>query len=314
MVVLVTGSGSGIGRAVSEVLARAGHSVYASLRSLRNDNEPVAELQELARRESLDLRVTELDVLSEPSCRACVDQILFERGRLDVVVNNAGMLMTGVTEAFSPDQFIEVLNTNAVSWLRVNRAVLPVMRRQREGVIVYVSSTTARISEPFLGPYAASKAAGEVVAEVMGLEVSGFGVESVIVSPGALTSGTNHFAHAVHPADEAVAVQYSGLGERAKFVGGRIAAMDDDNGGAISVSSVGEAIRDVLATQRGQRPARVVVDSQQKGVEELNDLHRQKQRAFFRRLDIEDLMTITTDAHDETNPSMRSCSYCSLSD
>jgi len=199
MVVLVTGSGSGIGRAVSEVLASAGHSVYASLRSLRDDNERVAELQELTRRESLDLRVAELDVLSEPSCRACVDQILSERGRLDVVVNNAGMLMTGVTEAFSPDQFIEVLDTNAVSWLRVNRAVLPVMRRQREGVIVYVSSTTARISEPFLGPYAASKAAGEVVAEVMGLEASGFGVESVIVSPGAFASGTNHFARAVHP-------------------------------------------------------------------------------------------------------------------
>jgi len=82
-------------------------------------------------------------------------------GRVDVVVNNAGMLMIGMTEAFAPEQVAQIFDTNAISCLRVNRAALPAMRRQGRGVLVYISSTTAHIFEPFMGPYVASKAAGE---------------------------------------------------------------------------------------------------------------------------------------------------------
>ncbi len=179
------------------MLARAGHCVYASMR-LNAEHGPAhaEEARQLAARENVDLRVVELDVLSEASCRAAVDQVLGEQGRIDVVVNNAGMLMVGVTEAFVPEQLTRIFDTNAISWLRVNRAVLPAMRRQGRGVLVYVSSTTAHIFEPFIGPYVASKAAGEALAEAMGLEVSRSGIETVIVVPGAFTSGTEHFAHA----------------------------------------------------------------------------------------------------------------------
>lgn len=85
----------------------------------------------------------------------------------------------------------------------MNRAALPAMRRQRLGVLVYIGSTVAQIAEPFLAPYAASKAAGDVLAETIGLEPSPFRIETVIVMPGAVTSGTQHFAHAVAPADAA---------------------------------------------------------------------------------------------------------------
>jgi NAD(P)-dependent dehydrogenase (short-subunit alcohol dehydrogenase family) len=95
------------------------------------------------------------------SCRAAVDHILAEQGRVDVVVNNAGMLMIGMTEAFAPEQVAQIFDTNAISWLRVNRAALPAMRRRGRGVLVYISSTTAHIFEPFMRPYIASKAAGE---------------------------------------------------------------------------------------------------------------------------------------------------------
>lgn len=127
---LETGAGSGIGRAVAQVLARAGHCIYASMRlhgeygSAQGD-----DVRQFAAREGLDLRVVELDVLSEASCRAAVDQVLGEQGRIDVVINNAGMLMMGVTEAFAPEQLAQVFDTNAISWLRVNRAALPAMRR-----------------------------------------------------------------------------------------------------------------------------------------------------------------------------------------
>jgi NAD(P)-dependent dehydrogenase (short-subunit alcohol dehydrogenase family) len=292
-IILVTGAGSGIGRAVSQVLARAGHCVYASMRlTAEHGGLRADEARQFAARESVDLRVIEMDVLSETSCRTAVDQVLIEQGRLDVVVNNAGMLMVGVTEAFAPEQLARIFDTNAISWLRVNRAALPVMRRQGRGVLVYIGSTTARIFEPFLGPYVASKVAGEALAEVMGFEVSRFGIESVIVVPGAFTSGTEHFAHANVPASNAVVAQYGDLPRVFDTLGPRLEAIDAANGGSPDVSIVGDAVRDVLELPHGKRPARVVVDSQQKGVEELNALHHAKQLAFFRQLGIDDLMTL----------------------
>src|SRR3546814_6669629 len=106
------------------------------------------------------------------------------------------MHMTGITEAFDPDQLQRICDTNASSWLRVNRAVLPVMRRRGHGTLVYTGSTTAHIPEPFLRPYAAAKAAGDVLAEVIGMEVRAFGIDTIIIVPGAFTAGTEHFVHA----------------------------------------------------------------------------------------------------------------------
>ena len=292
-VVLITGAGSGIGRAVAEALARAGHCVYASLPSTAGRSKARADaLRQFAVDAGADLRVAELDVRSESSCRAAVDQLLLEQGRLDVVVNNAGMLMAGLTEAFSPEQFAEVLDTNAVSWLRVNRAVLPAMRRQGRGVLVYISSTTASIHEPFLGPYIASKAAGDALAEVMGLEVRRLGIESVIVVPGAFTSGTEHFANARAPEGVAVAAQYGDLPALAASMPARLDALDAAHGATFGVEAVGDAVRRVLDLPRGERPPRVVVDRQAKGVDELNALHRAKQAALFRALGIDDLMAL----------------------
>jgi NAD(P)-dependent dehydrogenase (short-subunit alcohol dehydrogenase family) len=292
-IVLVTGAGSGIGRAVVEALAQAGHCVYASMRSIADRNrERAAALQKFAAEHAVDIRIVEIDVLSEESCRAAIDQVLAEHRRLDVVVNNAGMLMTGMTEAFTPDQVAEIFNTNAISWLRVNRAALPVMRRQGRGLLVYISSTTARIFEAFLGPYAASKAAGDALAEVMSFEVSRFGIESVIVMPGAFTTGTEHFHHANAPKSVAVTAQYGDLPEIADSLASRLDEIDTQNGGALHVSDVGSAVREVLALPHGQRPKRVVIDSQRKGIEALNALHDEKQTAFFENLGIRSLMSV----------------------
>jgi NAD(P)-dependent dehydrogenase (short-subunit alcohol dehydrogenase family) len=276
-IALITGAGSGIGRAISQVLAQAGHCVYAGLRAPGTRSQARAEeLETFARAGGHDLRVVDLDVVSDASCRAAVDRVLLEQGRIDVVVNNAGMLMVGVTEAFSPDQVAEIFDTNAISWLRVNRALLPVMRRQRAGLLVYVGSTTSRIHEPFIGPYVASKVAGEALAEVMGMEVSPFGIDTVIVQPGAFTQGTEHFHRAVlHLADD---------------LGSKLEAIDAANGGSLNVSVVGEAVRDVLAQAPGVRPRRIVVDAQRKGLEELNQLHDAKQRAFLDKMGLGSLI------------------------
>lgn len=289
-VVLVTGAGSGIGRAIALSLARAGHQVYASMREIRQKNrERVDALLELARAEDLSLDVVELDVLSETACRAAVDQILGRHGRLDVVVNNAGMLMTGITEAFADEQVARIIDTNALSWLRVNRAVLPAMRRQNYGLLMYVGSTTARLHEPFLGPYIASKVAGDALAEIMGMEVRPAGIESVILVPGAFTSGTEHFVHAHGPEYLAIEKQYGELPDRIASLGGRLDAIDAANGGALDVSVVGQAAVDVLAMPRGKRPLRVVIDGQRKGIEAIDAEYHQRQLAFLRQMGLEDL-------------------------
>jgi len=289
-VVLVTGAGSGIGLAIATVLARAGHHVHAGLRLARPDGEGrAAALRDLAGQEALDLSVVDLDVLSEPSCRAAVDQVVGERGRLDVVVNNAGMLMTGITEAFAPEQLQAIFDTNATSWLRVNRAALPVMRRQGRGVLAYTSSTTAHIAEPFLGPYAAAKAAGEALAEVMGMEARPFGIDTVIVVPGAFTSGTEHFAHAGKPAHPAIVAQYGDLPARADTLGDRLREIDAAHGGSLDVTAVGEALRDALACPQGHRPLRVFVDGQHKGVEDITAVQDARQRSLLDAFGLGDL-------------------------
>lgn len=289
-VVLVTGAGSGIGRAIALSLARAGHRVYASMRNVRVKNSERADgLLQLAREEDLSLDILELDVLSEVGCHAAVNHILAERGRLDVVVNNAGMLMTGVTEAFSVEQVARIINTNALSWLRVNRAALPVMRRQGSGLLMYVSSTTSRLHEPFLGPYIASKVAGDALAEIMGMEVRPSGIESVTLVPGAFTSGTEHFAHANLPEYHAVEQQYGELASRMATLGDKLSAIDAANGGALTVMDVGRAAAEVVAMARGRRPSRVVIDGQRKGTEDVDAVYHRKQVAFLHQMGLGDL-------------------------
>lgn len=289
-VVLVTGAGSGIGRAIALSLARAGHQVYASMREIRQKNRERADaLLELAQEENLSLDVVELDVLSEVACQAAVNQILAREERIDVVVNNAGMLMTGIAEAFSVQQFARIIDTNALSWLRVNRAVLPAMRRQGYGLLMYVGSTTTRLHEPFLGPYIASKVAGDAIAEIMGMEVRPMGIESVILVPGAFTSGTEHFEHSNAPEYLSIEQQYKDLPNRITSLGDRLSAIDAANGGALNVSAVGQAAVDVLALPRGQRPFRTVIDGQRKGTEAVDAVYHEKQAAFLRQMGLEDL-------------------------
>ena len=210
-----------------------------------------------------------------------------------MVVNNAGMLMSGVAEAFTPEQFLKILDTNAVSWLRMARAVLPVMRRQGAGTLVYVSSTTAHIVEPFMATYIASKAAGEAFAESIGFEVTQFGIDTVIVVPGAFTQGTQHFVHTTGPAEPAVTAQYGNLPTVVAQIPQRLAAIDvAQQGHNADVGSVGDALVEVLDRPRGSRPRRVIVDAQRKGVDDVDAIRTERQRTFFTALGIDYLLDL----------------------
>jgi NAD(P)-dependent dehydrogenase (short-subunit alcohol dehydrogenase family) len=288
--ILITGAGSGFGRLTALELARAGHVVYASMHDLGGySKEQVSELRAVADKEKIALRPLELDVRSEASARAAVDLILAQEGRIDVVMNNAAMMMHGLTEAFRPEQIAEIFDLNAISWVRVNRAVLPAMRRAGRGLLIYMGSGINRLPDPFTGPYAASKAAGDVLAEVMGLEVARYGIETVIVQPGAYTSGTNHFKHAVSPIDTEVVSQYDRLDGLAGELAERLdrTNLPDRRHDA---QEVAEAVRDIVAMTPGTRPRRVDIDPQGRNVNRINDVTAELQRDYFRRLGVEDLL------------------------
>src|SRR6266849_9767143 len=180
------------------------------MRETTGRNAPqVEEVEKYAAEHGVDLRALELDVTSQQSCDAAIQKILSEKRALDVVIHNAGHMVFGPAEAFTPEQLAELYDINVLSTQRVNRAALPVLREQRKGLIVWVGSSSTRGgTPPYLGPYFAAKAGMDALAVSYAGELARFGVETCIIVPGSFTRGTNHFAHSGHPADEAVVGEY----------------------------------------------------------------------------------------------------------
>src|SRR5262249_27637691 len=148
-VIIVTGASSGFGRLSANALAKAGHTVYASMRETQGRNATaVADVAKYAKDNGVDLRSIELDVGSQESVDAAVRQIVSKDGRIDVLVHNAGHMVFGPAEAFTPEQLAELYDVNVLSTQRVNRAVLPHMRKQRSGLLVWVSSSSCAGGTP----------------------------------------------------------------------------------------------------------------------------------------------------------------------
>src|SRR6266446_5149742 len=141
--ILITGTSSGFGRDTAETLRRAGHTVYASMRGVQGKNREAAEALR-----KLGIRTVELDVSDDTSVEAGVKTVLTEAGKIDVLVNNAGIASAGVTEAFTTEQAKAIFDTNVIGLLRVTRAVLPSMRRQRDGLIINIGSILGRVTFP----------------------------------------------------------------------------------------------------------------------------------------------------------------------
>ena len=167
-VIVITGASSGFGALAARALAKAGHVVYASMRDTKGRNAAqVADVEKFARDNNVDLRAIELDVGSQASADAAIAKIVAEQGRLDVVMHNAGHMSFGPAEAFTPEQLAELYDVNVLSTQRVNRAALPQLRKQRRGLLVWVSSSSvAGGTPPYLAPYFAAKAGMDAMAVV----------------------------------------------------------------------------------------------------------------------------------------------------
>jgi NAD(P)-dependent dehydrogenase (short-subunit alcohol dehydrogenase family) len=148
-VILVTGASSGFGLTTAQSLAQAGHTVYASMRETAGRNAPqVAAIASWAADKKVDLRSVELDVQSDASADASIAHIIADAGRLDVIVHNAGHMVFGPAEAFTPEQLSQQYDVNVLGTQRVNRAALPHLRRQRKGLLVWVGSSSTRGGTP----------------------------------------------------------------------------------------------------------------------------------------------------------------------
>lgn len=181
-VAIVTGSSSGIGYATSLLLARNRFHTYATMRNI----EKSADIQEIANKERLPLQVIQLDVNDDASIRNSIKRVERENERIDVLVNNAGYGLVGAFEDLSVEEIKSQFETNFFGVIRLTQQVLPIMRKQKSGTIVNVSSGAGRIGFPGMSAYVSSKFALEGLSESMSYELEPFGIKVIIIEPGVI--------------------------------------------------------------------------------------------------------------------------------
>jgi NAD(P)-dependent dehydrogenase (short-subunit alcohol dehydrogenase family) len=249
--ILITGASSGFGRDTAETLHHAGHAVYASMRGVQGKNREAA-----AALRKLGIKTVELDVTDDESVEAAVENVLAEAGKIEVLVNNAGMGSAGVTEAFTAEQAKAIFDTNVIGLLRVTGAVLPAMRRQHDGLIINIGSILGRVTFPFLGIYGATKFAVEALTDSLRYEVSQLGVEVVAVQPSGYP--TNFFAGLQTPARTEVAESYGEIGRIPEALFTSLTSTFDGED-APNPHDVAEAIVELVGQAKGSRAVRTVV-------------------------------------------------------
>jgi NAD(P)-dependent dehydrogenase (short-subunit alcohol dehydrogenase family) len=178
-IVLVTGASSGIGKAIAEFLAGKGYYVFASARS-KNKLEAMR---------SRNIEPLQLDVTDGDAIHAAVEHIRASKGRLDVLINNAGYGIYGTVEGLTQEQVRRAFDVNVFGLGQMTQAVLPLMRAQKSGTIVNMSSVVGKVSMPVLGWYAATKHAVEGLTDALRLEVKPFGIKVVMIEPGSISTG-----------------------------------------------------------------------------------------------------------------------------
>jgi NAD(P)-dependent dehydrogenase (short-subunit alcohol dehydrogenase family) len=288
-IIVVTGAANGIGRSTCKELALAGHTVYVPMRETKGRNaHRLEDVDAFARRHDVDLRAIELDVFSQESANSAIETIISENGRLDVVVHNAGQIVYGPAEAFTSEQLAELYNANVLSTQRVNRAALPQLRKQGQGLLVWISSSSARGgSVPFLGAYASSKAGMDALALSYAAELARWGIETTIIVPGAL--GPSHYIRSGRPRDTIRAEEYADgptadISEVARKGLAQLAPRDPDP------QDIASAITKVVETPFGTRPLRVHFNPDDDGAAVVDGVADRARAELLRRIGLEDIL------------------------
>ena len=281
--IVVTGSSSGFGRLTVETLLRQGYIVFAGMRAATGRNAKAAEeLRGLAEHEQLPLHIVEIDVSDESSVDQAIETVVGTTGRLDVVVNNAGVSYSGPLEAFTLEQVQQQFATNVFGAWLVNRAALPHMRRQGSGLLLQIGSIAGRIALPFLGLYGATKFALEELTESYRYELAPFGIDVAIIEPGTF------------PTPISVKRQLAADSERFALYQTALDAFDEkfyaENRSATppNPQDVADAVARVIAQPAGERSLHNVVASvaQRKAPQAVNDAVTDATQVFFEALQL----------------------------
>jgi NAD(P)-dependent dehydrogenase (short-subunit alcohol dehydrogenase family) len=264
-VVLITGASSGFGRLIAETLARKNYRVFATMRNVNGRNAAAArEIRELAEGQSLALYALGLDVTDDASVDRAVSQVTAKCGRLDVLVNNAGYGIMDLAESVTLAQAQRQFDTNFFGVLRMNRAVLPVMKRHGSGLLLHVSSGAGRLVIPGMGLYCASKFAMEALAEVYRYELASQGIDSVVIEPGAYaTPIMEKLERGEDPGRK------TGYGEMAQVPEKLQAKIGSSRA---NPQEIADAVLQIIETPPGQRPMRYRVGPGGPGVQRINAL------------------------------------------
>lgn len=288
--ILVTGASTGFGNITSKLLAQQGHTVYASMRNIDGVNKSNKEaLLEWAKAEQADLRVVELDITSDQSVESAKNQILAEtNGKIDVIINNAGIYGGGIQETFTIEDYKLFFDVNVFGGVRVNNAFLPVLRAQGSGLIIQISSTLGRTIIPFGGVYGATKWAVEALSENLAYELKPLGIDIAIVQPGPFP--TEIFQKSFTPGNISLTENYGKSTEIMSDLFNSITLMMSDENVPNKPQDVADAILNLINQPQGKRPLRTVVDKMMAGTTEIiNQTAQQVQAGLLQNLGLSEL-------------------------
>jgi NAD(P)-dependent dehydrogenase (short-subunit alcohol dehydrogenase family) len=181
-VAVVTGSSSGIGFEIALTLARNGFQTYATMRNLAKSEN----IKSIASKENLPIHIEQLDVIDNNSVTNAIQAIVSKADRIDVLVNNAGYALTGAFEDLAIEEIKAQYETNFFGLIRTTQAVLPIMRKQKSGTIVNISSGAGRFGYPTGSAYVSTKFAVEGLSESMAYELEPLGIKVILVEPGVI--------------------------------------------------------------------------------------------------------------------------------
>ncbi|MFN3257041.1 MAG: SDR family oxidoreductase [Ilumatobacter sp.] len=263
--VIITGTSNGFGHLSALAFAEAGYRVWATMRNANGSNREPKELLEAA---PGDIRVLDMDVADDASVEAAVTQVIDVDSKVDVLINNAGIMYIGHTEAYSVEQAHEQMNVNYYGVIRTTQAVLPAMRRAGGGLIINTSSTAGRVAYPYFGTYGATKFAVEAYSQSLSYEMAPHGIDIAIVEPGPFPT---NLINSVQP--EARRHVLDDYGPLKDVPAGMLAYFTDffTTDAAPDNQLVVDAYLALVAAEPGDRPTRTHVGIEH-GVTEINRL------------------------------------------
>jgi len=250
--VLITGAAGGFGTIIIEALLAEGYTVTGAMRDAGGRNQRIAE-----NLEKKGAFIVEIDVTSDESVVQGVNKAAAQMGSIDLLINNAGLGAGGIQEGFTADDWKKVFDVNVFGVQRLTRAVLPFMKQQQQGLLMLISSLSARLSVPFQGPYSPSKWAAEALAESYRVEVSNLGIESCIVEPGGFP--TQFIGSLLQPSEKERSSDYGAIKDLPDALLTAVKGVFESNPEQ-TPDLVSKAVVELIKMPHGKRPMRTEVD------------------------------------------------------